>query len=298
MAPTSPLCLARNSLRNYRERRKLAFASSSVNRSSKPKRKFHMALTKGTATTIPGAEQKVAPAALKDTTAAATAAGIPEAPAASTAMSATPAAAAAVVAQTQHAGRAVVEATDRNSFAALDDEIRYGSFPTIKLDKDKFAIGDKEEVDEFTAQILSRRPKWLFKAGRGTDKKDDQIFFSYDGTHDLAGTPVEQRLADWKADGLTQKETRKYDEVAVKMMDTSLAGGLALLNIPPVSVSKMAGFRRQMLALKNLELDKMVIKFSKGDKIKTKGGETFYPWNFTFVSEFTGEPETIPDEVE
>lgn len=244
-----------------------------------------MSLTKGNAKPIEGAAHQAPTATLADTTSAATASALPADP---------PAQAVATHAPQHTTGTEVIASMQKTGFALLDDEIRFGSFPSIKLDKDKFIIGDKEEVDEFTAHILSVREKWIYKAGRGGDKKDEEIFYSYDQVVDTGGNNVAQRIADWQSQGLTMKETRKYVEIAVKMEDTSLAGGLALLSIPPVSVSRLAGFRRQMIALHNCELDKILVKFSKGDKITTKAKDTFYPWQFTFVSKL----DDAPDEVE
>lgn len=233
-----------------------------------------MSLTKGNAKPIAGAEHQAPAATLTDTTHAATASALPADP---------PAQSLAAVVVPAHTGTEVVQSMQKTGFALLDDEIRFGSFPSIKLDKDKFILGDKEEVDEFTAHILSLRAKWIYKAGRGGDKKDEEIFYSYDQQVDTSGNSVAQRIADWQSQGLTLKETRKYTEVAVKMKDTTLADTLALLSIPPVSVSRLAGFRRQVLALHKAELDQILTKFCKGDKIKTQSGETFYPWHFVYA---------------
>lgn len=251
-----------------------------------------MALTKGAAAPTPGATaHPAAPAELKDTTTApAAVADIdhefdPTPSAAVPVAQAIPAATGTAVASAQppKAGAlSILDGVRNEAFSSLDNQLRFGSFPTIKLDKDKFIIVDgKEEVDEFTCHILVVRPKWIYKTATGNEQ--GEMFYSYDKLYDTKGKPIEDIIKEWKADGLSVKEVREYSEVAAIMKDTSLKDEMVLLSVPPASVGRLAGFRTQLNVMKKVDLDKVLVRCCKGGKVTTKDKKTFYPWDFKFA---------------
>lgn len=71
-----------------------------------------------------------------------------------------------------------------------------------------------------------------------------------------------------------------------------------LLSVPPASVKKLAGFKKTQSLLRGVKsLREIVTKCSKGPRTETRGGETFYPWKFSYVGPVTDEilEEIHPD---
>jgi hypothetical protein len=246
-----------------------------------------MALTKSDTAPLPGVAG--APATLTDTTTRP--AEMPETDAAFdrtgqtvAAQTAAPAPAtgSAVATQGGARGLSILDGVRSEAFSSLDNKIKYGSFPTIKLDKHLFVIKDGEEVTEFLCHILATRPKWIYKTEK-TEKGSEELFYSYDQQLATNGRKVEDILADWRADGLKLKECREYEECVVLMHSTSLEGEMALLSVPPASTGRLSGFRTQQNLLRKVELDKVITRVKTGAKITTKSKDTFYPWDFKFV---------------
>ena len=174
---------------------------------------------------------------------------------------------------------AAVGAAD-DGFDALDDEIGFGSFPMVKLDKSKFVI-DKAEYDEFHAVILSARPKWVYKAD------DDHLLYSYDQVYDTSGKTIEAVKAEWKADGVsTAISVSKYMECASKVVSEGAhQGRIVLLSVAPASVKRLGGYRAE-LKLTGKSLGKVVTRIFPGDKVQINPKISFYPWNFELVGNY------------
>jgi hypothetical protein len=67
------------------------------------------------------------------------------------------------------------------------------------------------------------------------------------------------------------------------MKNTKLAGRFAILSIPPASARRISGYRMEIRAIHGVSLDKVVTRCLKGSKV-TVGKNTFYPWDFSFIS--------------
>lgn len=173
-----------------------------------------------------------------------------------------------------------------DGFGALDGEIGFGSFPIIKLDKDKFDVNGKE-VEEFTCVMLSARDKWIHKVKEGDN---EEIFYTYDGVVDTSNNSINDRYAGWMAAGFPVDEqgklkvdVRKYVEVVVRMVDTEMAGTLALLSIPPASIKRLGGYRAEVNLAHKVSLSEVQTKCVKGAKVQVNPKISFYPWNFKFA---------------
>lgn len=167
-----------------------------------------------------------------------------------------------------------------DGFDALDGQIGFGSFPIIKLDKDKFDVNG-EPLDDFSCVMLQARSKWIHKVG---DKDNESIFYSYDGQHDTGGRSVESRYNEWKNEGYNTSgvDVREYMEVMVKMIGTSLDGQLALLSVPPASVKRLGGYRAEVRLSHGLLLNQVITVCKKAPLVKISPKVSFYPWNFSF----------------
>lgn len=168
-------------------------------------------------------------------------------------------------------------ASSGNKFGSLDAKLGYGAFPQVKLDKDMFAVGEEGEIESFDFKALGSQSRWIYKS------VNEELFFSYDNQTATDGRPVESILADWKADGDSLKERREYQEVYGYILNGEFADRMVVLSVPPASVPRLAGLQAELRAMRGLELGQIVMKIEKGAKIKTKAGQTFYPWKFSFV---------------
>lgn len=172
-----------------------------------------------------------------------------------------------------------------DGFDSLDNQIGFGSFPIIKLDKDKFDVNG-EQLDDFDCVMLQARSKWIHKVG---EKDNESIFYSYDNEHDTGGRTVTSRYAEWKNEGYDVKsvDVREYMEVMVKVIGTSLDGQLALLSVPPASVKRLGGYRAETRLSKGAKLNEVITKCTKAPLVKISAKVSFYPWNFKFVSKLS-----------
>lgn len=181
-------------------------------------------------------------------------------------------------------------------FDSVSGELGFGSFPQIKLDKDKFLAGNdqKNEMDEFLFRPMSSKARFIYKAEK--DSKD--FFFSYDDTLANDGTPIANKLADWRAAGFTRPEKRKYQEVygyIVESGGNDYEGRMVILSVPPASAPRFAAYMAE-LSLRRYEgqpvdgagrpvplgAHETICRIQKGAKITTKDANTFYPWDFQF----------------
>jgi hypothetical protein len=183
-----------------------------------------------------------------------------------------------VPATVQAPATALATQSSGGKFGSMDNKLAFGAFPQVKLDKDKFVVGEEGEIDAFDFKPLGSQSRWIYK------RDADEFFFTYDNVTATDGRPVQDILNDWKAEGTPLKERREYQEVYGYIMDGEFAERMVVLSIPPASVPRLAGLRAELQAMKNLDLDQVIIHIEKGSKIKTKAGQTFYPWKFSFKS--------------
>lgn len=174
-----------------------------------------------------------------------------------------------------------------DSFDGLEEELGFGSFPMLKLDKTEFVVGTTtfDVIEECV--LLKGTKKHLFKARKGEDD-GIPLVYSYDGVFTTSGERLDSVFEEWKEhgemDGSPIKST--YMEVLTHIIsagDGSMNGELVMANIAPQSLRTLSGYQAR-LGLKGLRLNQAVTRLQKGQKVTIKGSnKTFYPWDFKFV---------------
>lgn len=175
---------------------------------------------------------------------------------------------------------------EADGFEALDEDIGFGSFPMVKLDKGIYECG-KTSYQEFNAVILSARPKWIYKSGPGDDA---EIVYSYDQANDTNNRPLKATFDLWKSKGCTAPfEGSRYMECAARFLtDGPHKGKMVLLNVAPKSISRLAGHRAE-IQIKHLKLSERITRVFPGDKVEVTSKKSFHPWNFEDVGPYEGE---------
>ena len=176
-----------------------------------------------------------------------------------------------------------------DSFDGLEEELGFGSFPMLKLDKTEFIIGTTsfDAIEECV--LLKGTKKHLYKARKG-EEDGIPLVYSYDGVYSVSGERLDDVFAEWREhgemDGAPIKST--YMEVLTQIIhagDGSMNGELVMANIAPQSLRTLSGYQAR-LGLKGLRLNQAVTRLQKGQKVTIKGSNrTFYPWDFKFVRE-------------
>lgn len=174
-----------------------------------------------------------------------------------------------------------------DSFDGLEEELGFGSFPMLKLDKTEFVVGTTtfDVIEECV--LLKGTKKHLFKARRGEDD-GIPLVYSYDGVYTTSGERLDDVFEEWKEHGEMEGAPIKstYMEVLTHIIhagDGSMNGELVMANIAPQSLRTLSGYQAR-LGLKGLRLNQAVTRLQKGQKVTIKGSnKTFYPWDFKFV---------------
>lgn len=174
-----------------------------------------------------------------------------------------------------------------DGFGDLDDQIGFGSFPIVKLDKDKFIVGDAS-LDQIDCIIMSVRKKYLFKVKQGSgDNEQESICYSYDGIHDTSGNPLSSVFEEWKEEGFESDPSRSdYMEAVAQLADEAageLNGQLVLLSVPPASVKRLAGYRAQLKVVYRQKPQQVITRCMKAPLVKITPKISFYPWDFKKV---------------
>ena len=105
--------------------------------------------------------------------------------------------------------------------------------------------------------------------------------YSYDGLVTTNGEPLDDVLSEWKAEGVRISE-KEYVDVTVELSGDDLGdldGEMAMLSVSPASVQKLTGYMGKLMR-KGLDPRKTLTEVYAADKVKTKGGNQFYPWGF------------------
>lgn len=173
-----------------------------------------------------------------------------------------------------------------DGFGDMDGDLGFGSFPIVKLDKDKFEV-QGESLDDFECILLQSKDKWIIKASKASEAP---FFYTYDMITDVSGNSVEQKKREWEAAGYprTEFEEKRYKEVLAKMLSGKFSGKLVLLSVPPASINRLGGYRAE-LSVSHRYLNRVITKCSKGDKIKISNNISFYPWTFSYVRDASSE---------
>lgn len=175
-----------------------------------------------------------------------------------------------------------------DGFGALDDQIGFGSFPMVKLDKSMFVV-ERAEFSSLDVRMLSCRPKHAFKAKVDTNPKtkagdDDPMVYSYDGVVSTSGISIEAIRKEWAAQGFPHAEKSTYMEVAAEVIsDNQYKGRIVLLNVAPASTKRLGGYRAE-IRLKGHKLSDVTTTIFPGDKVELDAKKSFYPWNFKLAA--------------
>jgi len=176
-------------------------------------------------------------------------------------------------------GAAVKAVVEGDGFGDLDGALGFGSFPIVTL-KETFSMGEVELGTEFECVMISARAKWIIKEEA---QKTDKLCYSYDGTHTLGGKLVEDQLNEWRGQGISKFEKKKYMEVTAQIHGGEYDGTFVLLSIAPASVNRLGGYRVSVAATQGKQLNAVVTKCVRGPKLG-KGADAFYPWNFELTA--------------
>ena len=176
-----------------------------------------------------------------------------------------------------------------DSFDGLEEELGFGSFPMLKLDKTEFVVGNTslDAIEECV--LLKGTKKHLYKARKG-EEDGIPLVYSYDGVYTTSGERLDDVFEEWREHGEMEGAPIKntYMEVLTHIIragDGSLNGELVMANIAPQSLRTLSGYQAR-LGLKGLRLNQAVTRLQKGQKVTLKGSaKTFYPWDFKFVRE-------------
>lgn len=178
------------------------------------------------------------------------------------------------------------EVGNDSSFDSLDDDVGYGSFPMVKLDKDTLVTSDGDEFKSLDAVLIRMSRKTLVKARPGQDD-DIPFFYTYNNTTALDGRSVSDYLREWRESGEMEDGAEpvksEYLEVLgeVHGTGTDLDGEFVIFNVAPASRRKLAGYKMKLQA-RGLALNKVLTRVAAGAKV-TKGKNTFHPWDFKLV---------------
>lgn len=183
------------------------------------------------------------------------------------------------------------EPEENDGFDGLDQEIGFGSFEILKLDKSEF-ICKEESFKSFEAVLHQGRKKFIFKANKSEDCS--LLVYSYDEETGTDGRSLEDHFNEWRMAGELEADASpvkaRYFELAAQITkiddkdEHELVGDMVLLSIPPASVTRLAGYKAK-LKLKKRKLNKVVTLIQPGKKITLPNKKTFHPWDFKFVED-------------
>lgn len=190
----------------------------------------------------------------------------------------------------------VAPVEEDDGFSDLDDQIGFGSFPILILDKAEFVIGETSLGNSVDVILQQSRKKHLYK--EGGKEQSDYVVYSYDDPknedgsmktyeeiYDTSGKKLSQVFAEWAEEGvdIDAIEHKQYSEaVAMVLKDGEFKGQLVLLSIPPASIKRFAGYRAELKTIRRCTLRQAVTRLVPGNKVKVDK-ITFHPWNFKFV---------------
>lgn len=171
-------------------------------------------------------------------------------------------------------------------------DLGFGAFPIITLGNDgEFSCRDLPHlpIKGFECIIHQSKQKFVWKNGlEDKDPKSDFFYSEYSPTFapdaprvTAAGKDMEEILAEWKAQGWVPVH-KKYLDVVVTIVGGDCDGEMAVLSIPPASVTRLSGVIALAKMKHRLLQDQFVTSVSIGPKIQ-KGVTVYRPWAFSFV---------------
>lgn len=132
---------------------------------------------------------------------------------------------------------------DQGGFTCL--RTGFGSFPRVKVNRGKFEIDDTPAGHSMIVNIFDVRDMFVYRDRKGEDK-NTRVVWSYDGVTTTSGESVASVQRQWEAEGFHEHNVRDYAEAIATIIecdDPSKIGDVVLLNIPPTSKKRMAGYQ-------------------------------------------------------
>jgi len=155
-------------------------------------------------------------------------------------------------------------------------KVGFGTFPIIVLKNEKFRTSDGVDLGGSLVFIgKSSKPKYLFATNLPQNDTRSEALYSYDGTTDAnSGNPVSEKIQEWKKAGIDHV-LKEYVEVTALMGD----GSIALLSIPPQSISRLSNFILNKLVLTGMNPENTWVRAFPGDEV-SQARTPFIPWEF------------------
>jgi hypothetical protein len=184
----------------------------------------------------------------------------------------------------------VVQSMADDGMDGLD--LGFGAFPIITLGTDgEFSSNDLGNLDpkEFNCIVMRSTAKYICKNGlQDNDPKADFFYTTYHPNFAPneppltgGGKPIEDILTEWKVQSWTPV-WKKYVEVLVQIVGGDHDGAVAMLSVPPTSISRLGGYIALQKMQHGLRQDQYITRVSVGAKITT-AAQPFRPWSFSYA---------------
>lgn len=183
----------------------------------------------------------------------------------------------------------VLQQAEQYGYTGLDLNA-FGVLPVISLKNEKFQTGDGALVfgESFLCRSLGGAPKYVYKTDLSEKDPRSDIFYTYDNEYvSGSGQLVKAKLAEWQSANIPFVR-RDYRDLRIGVIKDGAPQDdmmLAILSIPPTSVSNYTNIILQLMQWANLtsrDPSERVIKVWKGPLV-TKVRFPFYPIKFTLI---------------
>lgn len=178
----------------------------------------------------------------------------------------------------------IVATAEAYGFTGIDLNA-FGVLPTLSLKNGAFQSGDGALVlgEEFHCHVYGGRPKYVYKTDLLQNDPRYDICYTFDDEYASgSGIPIQKKLSEWKAVGIPFSK-KNYVDLRIGILRE--AGGdplLALLSIPPTSVSNYTNLTIQLMHWAQMTLrepGERVVRVWKGPLV-TKVKFPFNPIKF------------------
>lgn len=169
-----------------------------------------------------------------------------------------------------------VAALAADGFAGVD--IGFGTFPQVVLvNEGHFESSEGWMMgEEFNCLLMGSTVKFILKNTKCL-KKEEDFAYSYDKINDVNGTPLQDYIDKWDAEGWGF-EYKEYREVPAQVVGGDWDGELIVLSIPTSSIKRFNGHLVRS-KMRGKSVSEVTTKICVGDKI-TNVDYPFYPWAF------------------
>jgi len=197
----------------------------------------------------------------------------------------------AIATQSQSTIPATTATATTGMLAGLDDlgfeglELGWGSFTSIKLDNGKFADSEENNLGtEIECILMSTKAKYILKNTKCM-QDDEEVYYSYDREVATDGTPTEDIIAEWTAQGWGFEWKTYLDAFAQLVDETGEPTEMVVLSLPPTARPKISGYLSRIKLTKGLGNPQQYITRCKVGPDVKKEGKTWNPWVFQFVKQ-------------